>query len=260
MGAAGKNHFDGGSVPDNYRRYLEPVLFAPWAERFVGWAGVHFGDVVLDLAAGTGVVARVAARASGSTGRVIANDVSSGMLDQAARAREPRAAVIVPLLGPASALDLPTASVDIVLCQQGLQFMRNPGAVLAECTRVLRPGGTLAVSVWADDEPLEPFDSYAEAVDRDNSTVVTPVHGVLDRLIGAGLRDVTVTRQSLSVRWPTLESEVAGIFGTPFGPMVESMAPDRRDAVISTLRSRLAGPGGRTLDHRTTAVFGKGTR
>ncbi len=260
MATPGRNLFDAGSVPDNYRRYLEPVLFAPWAERFVAWAGVRAGDVVLDLAAGTGVVSRVAARASGSTGRVIANDVSAGMLEQAARAREPRAAVMVPLLGAASSLDLPDASVDVVLCQQGLQFMRHPGVVLAECARVLRAGGTLAVSVWADDEPLEPFDSYAEAVERDNHTVVTPVHGIIDRLVGAGLTEVTVTRHSLVVRWPTLEAEVAGIFGTPFGPMVEAMTPARRDAVVSLLRERLGAPGGRTRDHRTTAVFGRGIR
>jgi len=260
MAATGKALFDAGSVPDNYRRYLEPVLFAPWAERFVGWAGVHFGDVVLDLAAGTGVVSRVAARASGSTGRVIANDVSAGMLQQAARTREPRAAVIVPLLGSASALALPDGSVDVVLCQQGLQFMRDPGAVLAESMRVLRPGGTLAVSVWADDEPLEPFDSYAEVLGRDNSSVVTPVHGIIDRLVGAGARNVTVTRQSLAVRWPTLDSEIAGIFGTPFGPIVEAMSSVDRETVMSALRANLAGPGGRTLDHSTTAVFGRGAR
>ena len=259
MVAPVRNPFD-ASVADNYRRYLEPVLFAPWAERFVGWAGVHAGDVVLDIAAGTGVVARVAARASGSTGRVIANDVSAGMLDQAARAREPRAAVIVPLLGPASGLNLPDASVDVVLCQQGLQFMRDAGAVLAECMRVLRPGGTIAVSVWADDERLDPFDAYAEAIGRDNSNVVTPVHGILDRLIGAGAHDVSVTRQSLVVRWPTLESEVAGIFGTPFGRVLDEMDRSERDAVLSTIRAKLGGVGGRTVDHVTTAVFGRGIR
>ncbi len=62
------------SVAENYQRYLEPVLFAPWAHRLVAYAGVRPGDTVLDLAAGTGAVSRVAARAGAS---VIAADSSA---------------------------------------------------------------------------------------------------------------------------------------------------------------------------------------
>lgn len=259
MSTSARNLFDAGTVPENYRRYLEPVLFAPWAERLVRWAGVSQGDVVLDLAAGTGVVARAAARVAGANGRVIASDISSGMLEQATRAREPRAAVITPLVGSAERLDLPDASVDAVLCQQGLQFVPVPALVLRECLRVLRPGGVLAVSVWAE-EDLQPLDAYADALDRSNDTVKLGLASVIDLLVGAGARDVSVTSQSLTVRWPTLEAEVAGIFGTPFGPLVERLPLSERDAVLARVRSRLGGTGGRTLDHETHVVFGRGIR
>lgn len=266
MGAH-RNQFETGDIARHYRDYLEPVLFAPWAERFVAWAGVSEGDVVVDLAAGTGVVARVAARAAGSTGRVVASDISVRMLDQAGRAREPRAAAITPLVGPATSLDLPDASVDVVLCQHGVTFMPDRAAVLRECRRVLRPGGTMALAVWAQGERLEPFDSYADALNEhgglarriDNTAVSLGLPDVIDDLVGAGLREVAVTRSTLVVRWPTLDSEVAGLFGTPFAPLAEAMDAPRRARVLARLRE-LLGSGGSTVDQVTTAIFGRGIR
>lgn len=253
------------SVAENYRRYLEPVLFAPWADRFVAWAGIEPGDVVLDLAAGTGAVARVAAKVAGSTGRVIAQDISTTMLGFAGRAREPRAAAITTLAGPAADLDLPDASVDVVLCQQGLPFMADRLAALRECVRVLRPGGVLAVSVWVEDEPFEPFDTYARAIsgagrEVSNASVTMPLGDVVDVLHASSLREVAVTRRTLSVRWPTVDSEVAGVFGTPFGPVIDGMEPGVRERVLTAIREQLAGAGGRTGDRVSTALFGRGIR
>ena len=66
-------------MAEGYRRHLEPVIFEPWAERLVVFAGVRAGQHVLDVAAGTGVVSRRAAAAVGDGGRVIASDVSEWM-------------------------------------------------------------------------------------------------------------------------------------------------------------------------------------
>jgi SAM-dependent methyltransferase len=261
-----RSPFEAGSVPENYRRYLEPVLFAPWAARLVAYAGVHPGDVVLDVAAGTGAVARVAARAAGSDGAVIASDLSAGMLEHAARRHVPRSARISTLLGPATSVDLPDGSVDVVLCQQGLPFMPDRVAVLRECLRVLRPGGTIAIAVWASGERLDPFDAYADALGESsarevsNASLTMSVAGVVDAMLMAGFGEVRATRQSLVVRWPTLDAEIAGLFGTPFGPVVDGMESDDRELLLSSLRGMLAGDAGRTVDHVTTSVFGRGIR
>ena len=53
------------TVAEGYRRYLEPVIFEPWAERLVAFARIRSGQHVLDVAAGTGVVSRRAAVAVG---------------------------------------------------------------------------------------------------------------------------------------------------------------------------------------------------
>src|SRR5437588_7065494 len=76
--------FRQGSVPENYERRLAPVVFEPWARVLIGMVGVAPGDTVLDVASGTGVVARLAAAAAGPEGRVVASDISSAMLAHAA--------------------------------------------------------------------------------------------------------------------------------------------------------------------------------
>lgn len=256
-----------GSIPQNYRQYLEPVLFAPWAERLVAYAGVRPGDVVLDAAAGTGAVARVAARAAGVDGAVIANDISAEMLEYASRGGAPRSARVTTLVGPANALDLPDASVDVVLCQQGLPFMTDRVAMLRECLRVLRPGGTIALAAWASGERFDPFDVFAETLTADgvyahpvsNEAVTMSVTGIVDALLLAGFGEVAATRQSLAVRWPTLDAEISGLFGTPFATAVDALDSERREHLLDALRGKL-GDGDRTVDHVTTSVFGRGIR
>lgn len=257
--------FEAGSVAENYRRYLEPVLFAPWAERLVAHAGVSRGDVVVDLASGTGAVARAAAHAAGREGRVVATDISARMLSYAQRAARPGSAPIDAQVGSALALDLPDQSADVVLCQQGLQFMDDYRAVVRECHRVLRPGGVFAVAVWAAGERLEPFDAFADALSTEersitNSSVTMSVLTIVDALCMAGFTDITTGTHSLAVRWPTLDAEVSALFGTPFAPLVERMDERHRDELLSTLRDTLGAGGGRTHDHLTRSVFGRGIR
>lgn len=257
--------FEAGSVAENYRRYLEPVLFAPWAERLVRHAGVGPGDVVIDLASGTGAVARAAAHAAGPEGRVIATDISARMLAYAQRGARPRSAPIETRVCSAVELDLPDASADVVLCQQGLQFMDDYVAVMRECHRVLRPGGVVAVAVWAAGEPLEPFDAFADALSSEertfsNAPVTMSVLAVVDALCLAGFGSITTGTHTLAVRWPTLDSEVAALFGTPFGPLVERMDAGHRDELLSTVRVKLGEGGSSTHDHLTTSVFGRGIR
>lgn len=109
-------------------------------------AHVAPGMRVLDIAAGTGLVAEAALAAVGMSGRVTAADISPAMLG---RARErlggvPNASVVVE---DGQALSFPDESFDTVLCGLGLMFFPDPARGLSEFRRVLRPGGHAAVSV-----------------------------------------------------------------------------------------------------------------
>jgi ubiquinone/menaquinone biosynthesis C-methylase UbiE len=77
-----------GSAPDVYERYLVPALFGPWAPVLIDAAALRPGDRVLDLACGTGVVARQAKSRVGATGAVTGVDLNPGML-AIARSVEP---------------------------------------------------------------------------------------------------------------------------------------------------------------------------
>lgn len=109
------------------------------------------GDTVLELAAGVGDTGFVAARLLGEEGRFISTDFAPEMV-AAARRRAAELGITNAAFQvlDAERMDLPPDSVDGVLCRWGYMLMVNPVAAFAETRRVLRPGGKLAFSVWAN--------------------------------------------------------------------------------------------------------------
>ena len=103
------------------------------------------GQRVLDVATGTGAAARAAADIVGSSGEVVAGDVSTTMLDVARR--NPVNAGITFEQVDGQALPYPAARFDRVLCQLGLAFFAQPARGLAEFNRVLVPGGRVGVGI-----------------------------------------------------------------------------------------------------------------
>jgi SAM-dependent methyltransferase len=112
----------------------------------VSTAGIVAGDSVLDLACGTGLVAGHAWHRVAPGGRVVGTDIDAAMLAVARRARPTG---IEWVETPSHAQPFPDASFDHVLCQQGLQFVPDPAVTIAECLRVLRPGGLARATIWA---------------------------------------------------------------------------------------------------------------
>src|SRR5690625_4166215 len=150
----------GGGGPNAYERCLVPEFFAPCADQLFDLASPAPGQRVLDVACGTGIVARRASATVGDDGVVVGIDVNEGMLDQA-RAADP-IGTIEWQRADATALPFPDTSFDVVYCQQGLQFVPERGRAVREMHRVLRPGGRVAIATWRslDDNP-----AFAEFVD-----------------------------------------------------------------------------------------------
>jgi ubiquinone/menaquinone biosynthesis C-methylase UbiE len=136
----------GGTGPENYERYFVPAVGAPLAANLVETAALGPGERVLDLACGTGIVARLAAGRVGSAGTVVGLDINPGML-AVARAAAPPGTAIDWHQAPAHATALPDAAFDAVMCQLGLQFFPDQAAALRETHRVLAPGGRIVVNV-----------------------------------------------------------------------------------------------------------------
>jgi demethylmenaquinone methyltransferase / 2-methoxy-6-polyprenyl-1,4-benzoquinol methylase len=120
-------------------------LHRAWKAYTVAVANLHAGDRVLDLAAGTGDLARAFARQVGSTGLVLHTDINEAMLRQGRDRLIDEGLLLPTLVCDAESLPLPDASFDLVSVAFGLRNMTHKEQALAEMARVLRPGGRLLV-------------------------------------------------------------------------------------------------------------------
>ena len=139
-----------GSAPEVYERELVPAVFGVWAPILVELAQPGPGERVVDVACGTGIVARIAATRVGPTGAVVGVDLNPGMLSVARSVVSTDSRSGGPLQwqeASADKLPFPDGSFDVVYCQLGLQFFADRAAALREMRRVLGPGGRLALMV-----------------------------------------------------------------------------------------------------------------
>lgn len=136
-----------------YENLHVPALFQQWAPRVVEAARIGPGCRVLDVACGTGVLAREAASRLRGEGFVTGLDASPGMLAVAERLSPE----IEWRQGTAEALPFDAESFDVVVSQFGLMFFQDRAKAVREMVRVLVSGGRMAVAVW---DSLERSEAY----------------------------------------------------------------------------------------------------
>ncbi|TJW82965.1 MAG: methyltransferase domain-containing protein, partial [Mesorhizobium sp.] len=136
-----------GSVPENYDRYMVPLIFEPYAADLARRAASLSPGSVLEIAAGTGVVTRALAPKLPSGASYVVTDLSQPMLDYAASRQEPDSRIT---WRQADALALPfeDAAFDVVCCQFGAMFFPDRTLGYREAKRVLKPGGRFLFNVW----------------------------------------------------------------------------------------------------------------
>jgi SAM-dependent methyltransferase len=131
---------------DAYRRATMPV--STW---MIDHTAPQVGQTVLELAAGIGDTGLLAAELVQPGGTLIASDAVPEMLAAAQRRAEALgiANVRFKQIDASQPIDLPTASIDVVLCRWGYMLMEDPENALRETRRILRPGGRVALAAWA---------------------------------------------------------------------------------------------------------------
>lgn len=149
-----------------YETNFVPAMFLPWSEELLGRAKPRPGERVLDVACGTGIVARQVAPLVGANGAVTGLDISPQMLEVARSLPLPSGATIEWREGNAEELPFEEASFDLVLCQQGIQFVPDKLAATREQRRVLSPGGRAVVAVWRGIEHQPVFGILEPAMNR----------------------------------------------------------------------------------------------
>ena len=138
-------------------------LHRVWKAYTVAVAHVQPGDQVLDIAGGTGDLARAFAKQAGAQGRVVLTDINEAML-RTGRDRLLDAGLVLPTVAcDAEHLPFAAASFDLVSVAFGLRNMTHKEAALAEMCRVLRPGGRVLVLEFSQPAKAlrKPYDWYS---------------------------------------------------------------------------------------------------
>jgi len=197
-------NFSSLSFPEMYERWLVQPLFRPWAEVLLQRVALAAGDGVIDVACGTGIVARLASEQLGAGARVVGVDLSPPML-AVARAVAP---AIDWREGNAGALPVKDGETfDVAICQQGLQFFPDKPAAVRELRRVLAPGGRVAVATWRSVEEIPMFRDLKVVAERHLGAVVDQRHSFPDAaalrglLADGGFKDVRVDTMARTIRF-----------------------------------------------------------
>jgi ubiquinone/menaquinone biosynthesis C-methylase UbiE len=136
-----------GSIPENYDRYMVPLIFEPYAADMARRVASFSPGAVLEVAAGSGVVTRALAPRLRSDATYVVTDLNQPMLDYAA-SRQPPDTRIRWRQADALALPFDDGAFDVVCCQFGAMFFPDRVAGYREARRVLKPGGHFLFSVW----------------------------------------------------------------------------------------------------------------
>ena len=235
-----------GSAPELYERYLVPAITRIWASDLIDRAGPKPGQSLLDVACGTGVVARLAAERM-RTGRVVGLDLNEGML-AVARSVPVTGAPIEWREGSALSLPFEDRSFDLVLCQLGVQFFPDRSLALREMKRVLVASGLVALSVYSDIERTPVANAFVKALDQcfgtDASRIKRAEHifsepgEVAALLADAGFEHVSVDAVTKRITFPSVLDYVRfQLTATPMASLLGDRNTADRDALIGTVAS-----------------------
>ena len=188
-----------GAAAENYQRNFVPAIATPVSRDLLRTADLQPGERVLDVACGTGVISRLAAKRVGTIGTVTGIDIAGDMIEVAKAVPAPSGATIDWRVADAASLPIPDASFDVVLCQMGLMFMENRIAAISEMRRVLVPSGRVVVNTPGRIQPVFELMERAlvEHISPDLGGFVSAVFSMHDPdavaalLREAGLREVS---------------------------------------------------------------------
>lgn len=156
-------HLSTGAA-ERYQRQKVPAIFAPMANATLNAVSIPTRADVLDVACGTGIVARAVAERIAEPSRIVGADLNSAMIEVARRETQMGPHRFEWIAAPAHSMPLDDASFDLAFCQQGLQFFPDKLSALKETRRVLHTGGRLVLTCWSAIPPF--FSTVAGILDR----------------------------------------------------------------------------------------------
>ena len=229
-----------------YETQLVSAIFEPLARVIVECARPEPGEHVLDTACGTGIVARLVAPRVGPSGRMVGLDYDSIMIEMA-RGLAPE---IEWRQGDLQNLPFSDGSYDLVTCQQGLQYLPDPGAGLRQIHRVLRSGGRMVLATWSDMAKSPGhvllFQALGATIGPERARPVAwslaEEAQLLELVSKAGFVSVTTTIVLLQTRYPSARAFVEIVLKGSSKVTREELAQipaDRKEAFVNEVAVRL---------------------
>ena len=244
-----------GSIPENYDRYLVPLIFEGFAKDLAQRIASVSPSAVLETAAGSGVVARALAPMLSPNARYVVTDLNQPMLDYAAT-RQVADDRISWRKADAQALPFADAAFDVVCCQFGVMFLPDRQSGYREAKRVLKPGGCFLFNVWDRIEENVFADDVTNALaeffphDPPRFMARTP-HGYHDtalirgELEKAGFSSVVIeTRAEQSRASSSRHPAVAFCQGTPLRSEIEARDVGKLEAATAFAAAAIANRHG----------------
>ena len=234
---------------DTMREGTEPVM--RW---LVDALRAGPGQTVLELACGPGETGLRAAERVRPGGKLIATDAAEPMVELVReRAKQLGLDDVEARVMDAEWIDLPTASVDAVVCRWGYMLLADPGAALRETRRVLRPGGRVSLAAWSE-APRNPWSSVVGAELVARGRMERPEPGapgqfawadpqvIRDHLEDAGFTGVEVETLEFTFAYADLDAwwDVQLDLSPSLGQTVGDMTPAERDELRDALDAKLA--------------------
>lgn len=221
------------------------TAFRPVADRLVQLAGVRAGHRVLDIATGIGEPAVTASRVVGPAGRVVATDMSPGMLEIAReRAADLGLGNVEFREMDAEALDLPENSFDAALCRFGLMFLPDVDRALGGIRRLLVPGGGFATSVWGEPDRVPYLSVTMGTITRELDLPPPPPgapglfsladgDALASRFEAAGFAEVETERLRVAIEYPSLDEYIQFVqeVSVPIKNLLADVTPERKAEV-----------------------------
>lgn len=227
-----------------YEEQKVPAMFGPLARATLAVHAVAPDDAVLDVACGTGIVARTIRDRFGELPTVTGIDLNEGMI---ATAREvcARDGIVADFrVCDATATGLDDDTFTFVICQQGLQYFPNEDAALAELRRVAADGGRFIFTVWSRPSPLivalaNSLRVHASADLAEQSLAPFSWAGaetIVDRMSAVGYRDIDLEELEVNRVINDPEQSIPKeIMSTPVGPKVTDMGETVFDSVVTDM-------------------------
>ena len=234
-----------------YEDYFVPGLFRPWTEELLERADPQPGTRILDLACGTGIVARTVFQRLHGRASVVGLDLSPAMITVARDISDTEGLAIDWHVGNAGALPFPGAAFDLVLIQQGLQFFPDKAAALAEVRRVLVAGGLVVVAVWTAIANNPFYEAFGEAVHRRLGTPAMHAPFSLGSretlralFVDAGFAkvEIEVVRRSVSFASPDRFVDLGFAAAAAAVPALQAMDEGEMAALSEAIRAEMREP------------------